>query len=284
MARLTPERAGDIISELAPAVDACRAMLLDRYHSRTWLKDTSDGRREIVSELDLAVQDHLITAIQAIEPSASVFSEEGANDPTALDEDLCFVIDPIDGTDLMLAGKSGYAISIAIVSAHQILAGLLDFPARGQRFICALGHGAALNDQRIQVQGAQTVASARVAVSSTQLAEPTLQRLWPKLGVAALVPTPGFTAKLASILLGDCDAAVYLPIHPRPTFIWDYAAAALLLQESGGRLTTLDGHAFVDALPIEQREGWLAASDILHTPMQTAVTDALTMIHGVDAR
>jgi myo-inositol-1(or 4)-monophosphatase len=281
MARLTPERAGDIFRELAPAVDACRVLLLDHQQSRTWLKDTSNGRREMVSELDLLVQDQLITAIHAIEPSASVFSEEGAQDPSALDADLCFVIDPIDGTDLLLAGMSGFAISIAILSAHRILGGLLDFPARGQRFTCAQGGGAALNDQRIELPGASTLASARVAVSSTQLALPCLHPLWPKLGVAALIPTPGFTAKMATVLVGDCDAAVYLPIQARPTFIWDYAAAAVLLQEVGGRMTTLDGQSFLDALPIEQRKGWLAANGILHTPMLAAVTDALAVVPEV---
>jgi myo-inositol-1(or 4)-monophosphatase len=282
MARLIPERAGDIIRELAPAVDACRAIVLDHQQSRTWLKDTSDGRRETVSDLDLLVQDQLITAIHAIEPGASVFSEEGAHDPSALDEDVCFVVDPIDGTDLLLAGMSGFAISIGILSARRMLAGLLDFPARSQRFTCALGGGAALNDESIRLHSAPTVASARVAVSSTQLAAPTLQRLWSRLGVTALLPTPGFTAKIASVLGGDCDAAVYLPIQPRSTFIWDYAAAAILLQEAGGRLTTLDGNSFLDTLPIEQRDGWLAASDSLHTELQTAVREILGMPPAIE--
>ena len=282
MAVLTPERANDIISQLGPAVDACRSILLERQQTRTWLKDTTDGRRETVSELDLVVQEHLVTAIHAIEPCASVFSEEAAHDPAALDTDKCFVIDPIDGTDLLLAGTSGFAISVAILSGHRVLAGLLDFPARRQRFTCALGCGAVLNNQPIRVRSGSKLASARVAVSSTQLADRALEPLWPALRVAALVPTPGFTAKLASVLVGDCDAALYLPIEARSTFLWDYAAAALLLEEAGGRLTTLNGLAFLETLPIEQREGWIAASGILHRSLQAAVTDGLSLLrsHG----
>jgi hypothetical protein len=78
------------------------------------------------------------------------------------------------------------------------------------------------------------------------------------------------------------DAAVYLPIKPRSTFIWDYAAAAILLREAGGRLTTVDGRAFLDIVPIEHREGWLAANDMLHTPVRKAVTDALGTLRIVD--
>lgn len=69
---------------------------------------------------------------------------------------------------------------------------------------------------------------------------PYLQPLWASLAVAELVPTPGFTAKLASVLSGDSDAALYLPVERRPTYIWDYTATALLLAEAGGTLTTLE--------------------------------------------
>ena len=111
---------------------------------------------------------------------------------------------------------------------------------------------------------------------------PSLEPLWSMLGVGALVPTPGFTAKLASILRGECDAALYLPVEPRSTFIWDYSAAALLLHEAGGRLTTLDGHAFLDTLPIEQSDGWLASGDSLYTSIQAALTAVLRLVPRTD--
>ena len=279
---MIPAHAGDILSQLTPAVDTCRAMLLERPQSRTWLKDTPDGRRESVSELDLAVQEELSAAVRAIVPSASIFSEEGARDPSALDDDLCFVIDPVDGTDLLIAGQTGFAISVAILSSRRVLAGLLDFPAQSRRFVCTVGSGTTLNDQPIRVRATSALTSARIAISSTQRAIRNLDPLWSNLGVAELIPTPGFTAKLATILVGDCDAALYLPIKARPTFIWDYAAAALLLQEAGGRLTTLDGHAFLQRMPIEHRDGWLAATDNLHESLQAAVVDALGMLPGID--
>jgi len=272
---ITAEYARRITAQLTPTLDACRTLLLDRPSRRKWLKDTSDGRQETVTDLDLMVESRLIEAIQAVEPSATILAEESGHDASCVDAELCFVLDPIDGTDLLIAGDTGYAISVAILSARRVLAGVLDFPARDQRFIAILGGGATLHDRPIRLQGASTLASARVAVSSTQRAMDSLHSLWPQLGVAALVPTPGFTAKLAAILLGDCDAALYLPVQPRTTAIWDYAAGALLLSEAGGLLTALHGEPLLDALPIEHSHGWLAASDDLHPLLQRAVMSAL---------
>jgi myo-inositol-1(or 4)-monophosphatase len=272
---VTPEAAGALLAQLKPTLDMCRRVLTEAQHTRSWTKVASDGRRETVSDLDLAVEEKVIAAVHAIDPSASVYSEETRHDSTALDDELCVVLDPIDGTDLLLTGQSGFSISIAILSQHRVIAGLLDFPARGQRFVCTLGGGTELNGRRLQLGGGRELAEARISVSSTQLGLPSLQRFWTSLGVAALVPTPGFTAKLGTMLVEECDAALYLPVDPRPTYIWDYAAAALLLAEAGGTLTTLEGTRFLDALPIQQSEGWLAAAGDLHPSLQRTVTAAL---------
>lgn len=274
--RVTPETAAGILAELGPTVDACRSLLTEVRNTRSWHKASAGGRQETVTELDLTVEERISTAIRAIHPQASIYSEETEHYPAALSNDVCVVLDPIDGTDLLLGGQSGYSISIAILSARCVIAGLLDFPARDQRFTCTCGGGAELNGQRLRLDSRYDLASARVAVSSTQHATPSLQPFWQTLGVAELVPTPGLTAKLATILLGECDAALYLPFEPRPTYVWDYSAAALLLDEAGGTVTTLRGERLLANLPLEHKGGWLAATDHLREPFQRAVESALT--------
>ena len=281
MPALTSEQAGDIIDQLSPTLDVCRSIIVDHQNNKAWRKATSDGRSETVTDLDLIVERQLIAAIRAIESDASIFSEESAHDASALDDDLCFVVDPIDGTDLLIAGETGYSISVAILSAHRVMAGLLDFPARDQRLTCRSRGGATLNGHPLRPHGRTSLEYARIAVSSTQRARPSLEPLWSTLRVGALVPTPGFTAKVASVLTGECDAALYLPVDARPTFIWDYAAAALLLQETESRLTTLDGHSFLDTLPIQHSDGWLAGPNSLHPTLQAAVIAALRELSNI---
>ncbi len=62
----------------------------------------------------------------------------------------------------------------------------------------------------------------------------------------------------------------------------DYAAAALLLSEAGGALTTLQGEPFLDALPLEQSGGWLAATTGLHPSLLAAIPPLLEQLPSPD--
>jgi myo-inositol-1(or 4)-monophosphatase len=280
MKPLTPESAATILDHLNETLDSCRRLLAG-HPGEVSLKTTSAGSRETVTELDLHVEQRLMARIRELQPEAGILSEETAQDLSALDHDVCFVLDPIDGTDLLLAGDTGFAVSIAILARRHAMAGLLDFPARDQRFTCTLGGGTRLNGRRVGAVRSTSLAEARIAISSTQHALTALQPLWNTLGVAALVPTPGFTAKLATIMRGECDAALHLPIQPRSsTAIWDYAAAALLLSEAGGTLSTWDGTNLLEALPPTYVGGWVAGNPGLSAALRRTVTDRLIALLG----
>jgi myo-inositol-1(or 4)-monophosphatase len=276
---LTPDSAAEILADLNETLDGCRRLLAG-HPGKVSLETTSDGGRETVTELDLQVEQRLVARVHELQPEAGIIGEETTQDLSALDQEVCFVLDPIDGTDLLLAGGTVFAISIAILARRHAVAGLLDFPARDQRFTCTLGGGTWLNGRRIQALRSTSLAEARISISSTQHALTALHPLWNSLGVAAVVPTPGFTAKLATLMRGECDAALYLPIQPRSTAIWDYAAAALLLSEAGGTLSTWDGTDLLDALPAACTGGWIAGNPALSAALRRAVTDGLVSLQG----
>jgi 3'-phosphoadenosine 5'-phosphosulfate (PAPS) 3'-phosphatase len=105
----------------------------------------------------------------------------------------------------------------------------------------------------------QRVTEARVAVPARFSASATL---WTSMGAAELRPTPAFAAKFAAVLAGECDAALYLPIRPHRTAIWDYAAAALLLDEAGGGFASIDGTDLLQERPFLSG-GWIASPPAL---------------------
>src|SRR4051794_28045824 len=104
-----------------------------------------------------------------------------------------------------------------------------------------------------------TVSQARLAVSATQYGMRELSEFWAAADAAELTPTPAFAAKFGAVLAGDCDAAFYLSVEPHRTAIWDYAAAASLLVEAGGRFGSVDGEDLLERLPITYHGGWIAA-------------------------
>jgi len=75
------------------------------------------------------------------------------------------------------------------------------------------------------------------------------------------------------VLAGECDAALYLPIRPHRTAIWDYAAAAQLLSEAGGWFGAVDGTDLLEALPFEYSGGWVAAPPNLSEQLLAVAQD-----------
>jgi myo-inositol-1(or 4)-monophosphatase len=201
-----------------------------------------------------------VAAIQDRFPEAKVVSEERHPEPSALGAPMCFVIDPIDGTEELLSGRSGFSISVALFEGSQASAGVLDFPAQTHRFRCGAGKGAWREDSKVFLRQSQVLDSARIAVSATQRRAPELESIWAGLKTVELLPVPAFTPKFGSLLLGECDAAIHLPVDDRATFLWDYAAAAMLLDEAGGQFQTWAGETLLLELPAKFSGGWLAAT------------------------
>lgn len=243
---------------LRPELDRCRALIADHESPRRWTK-SDQGRSELVTEIDVAVERLLVDAIRERLPAAAILSEESSPDPSALEQDTCFVIDPIDGTEELAAGRPGFGISIALFERGRPAAAMLDVPAHDWRFESAAGAGASLNGKGIGLSEVGALAEARLAVSATQFAMDSLRPFWDSVGAAGLIPTPAFTPKFAVVLAGECDAALYLPVRPHRTAIWDYAGAAQLLSEAGGWFGAADGTDLLEALPFEYSGGWVAA-------------------------
>jgi myo-inositol-1(or 4)-monophosphatase len=243
---------------LRPELDRCRALIADHKSPRRWTK-SEQGRSELVTEVDVGIERLLIDAIRQRVPDAAILSEESNPDPSALEQDTCFVIDPIDGTEEFAAGRPGFGISVALFERGRPTAALLDMPAHDWRFESAVGGGASLNGSGIRLSPVGDLAKARLAVSATQYRMDSLRPFWDSVGAAALIPTPAFTPKFAAVLASESDAALYLPIRPHRTAIWDYAAAAQLLSEAGGWFGAADGTDLLEVLPFEYLGGWVAA-------------------------
>ena len=230
-----------------------------------------------MTEIDLAVERLLIDAIRQRVPDAAILSEESNPDPSALEQDTCFVIDPIDGTEEFAAGRPGFGISIALFERGRPAAAVLDMPAHDWRFECAVGAGASLNGKAIRLSPVGALAEARLAVSATQYGMDSLRPFWDGVGAAGLIPTPAFTPKFAAVLAGECEAALYLPIRPHRTAIWDYAGAAQLLSEAGGWFGATDGTDLLEALPFEYSGGWIAVPASLRDQLLEQSTRRSTM-------
>jgi myo-inositol-1(or 4)-monophosphatase len=181
-----------------------------------------------VCTADLAVDAFLRRELGALLPAAGWLSEESVDHPERLERGLCWLVDPIDGTRDFIAGRTGWAVSVALVSAGKPLIGLLVAPARGEVWSATAGQGAWLNGRRLAASTRAVLPGARVPAKV----------LPPEDEDLTMVERPNSIALRIAMVADDrADLVATL----RWGFEWDVAAAALIAREAGAAVSDAFG-------------------------------------------
>lgn len=240
----------------------CRKIIKDSQFN-AWYKITKEERKEIVTSLDIQIEDFLIKGIKDKYPSANFISEEINSDNEDIDNSLLFIIDPIDGTKELVKGSKNFSISVAVLEKKQAILGILDFPAKDQRFHALNGKGAFINNLPITVSTNRDIISFRMLVSPNQIMSQDFEDVRQILGINKFFPVGAFSPKISLVSMGEYDGAFYLGGINNNLMIWDYAASIIILKEAGGKINTLDGNDLLNSLPYITKEGWLATNGLI---------------------
>lgn len=206
------------------------------------LAATKSSLADIVTEADREVEALIRSRLSTARPGDGFLGEEsGAAESTT---GLTWVVDPIDGTVNYAYGIAMYSVSIAAVTggadpdAWTAVAGAVYAPALGELFTATRGGGAWLGGQRLAVT-THTPAGALLGTGfgydpathegdlATVGSVMPLARDLRRMGSAAL--------DLSYVAAGRLDGYFERGLKP-----WDFAAAALLVEEAGGRVVRLD--------------------------------------------
>ena len=241
-------------------LDQCRKIILKPI-GRVWEKNTA-GHKEIVSNLDVEIENFIKNAVRNKYPKATFIAEESVSDGFTLSDSLCFVIDPIDGTKEFVAGRSGFSISVAIIENKVPLIGIVDFPKRDQRFIAIRGNGLKLKGKKGNVNKKTPHERLRVAVSPSQFRSPEFRIIFNTIMQALphvdFVPIGALTPKIAAVISQEVDAAIYLKEKGKIAAIWDYLAIGIALEEAGGQIIDFAGQSLLVRLETLYGDGWIA--------------------------
>ncbi len=96
------------------------------------------GPRDLVSRVDIESERRLIEGLKRLQPDAGIFGEESGREG---DQRRCWVIDPIDGTSNYLSGLDQFSISIALLEQGQPVLGVVYRPASDEVFSAIRGRG-----------------------------------------------------------------------------------------------------------------------------------------------
>jgi 3'-phosphoadenosine 5'-phosphosulfate (PAPS) 3'-phosphatase len=169
--------------------------------------------------------------------------------------DRFWTLDPIDGTKGFLRGEQ-YAVALALITEGQVAVAALACPGLDAVFYAVRAEGAfvlplearAEGDAgppvRAHVSGHDDPAAARFceSVESGHSAHGDAASIAARLGMTAPPLRMDSQAKYAIVARGEAD--IYLRLPTRADYrekIWDHAAGALIVAESGGTVTDIHG-------------------------------------------
>jgi myo-inositol-1(or 4)-monophosphatase len=234
------------VSEIARAAGRIAAARVGSGFKQ-WEKSPNNPVCEIDLEVDAFLREHLTR----LDPEAGWLSEETLDDSDRIERPRLWVVDPIDGTRDYLRGRPGWCVSVALVEERVPVLGVLDAPARGEHWSAAVGKGAWRNGLRIKASGRTALAGARVPTKTLPDVDADL--------VAVAKPN-SIALRIALVAAGEADLVATL----KWGFEWDIAAAALIAEEAGARITGVLGQPLAFNTASGEAFGVLATAPGIH--------------------
>ncbi len=245
-------------SDLALAVRVTRAageLALRHFHAKSEWWEKAPGNPVGVADLecDAYLKDRLLGA----RPDDGWLSEETADTEHRLARRRVWVVDPIDGTRDFVRGRTGWAVSVALVEDGVVTVAALAAPARKQLFVATRGHGAQCNGVRLRVSSLAVLAGVRLPIDAANMTA----SFWPEPWPGEAVEKPNSLAlRMAKLAANEADAWM----EGRTIAEWDVAASALILTEAGGTVTDRAGNPLLFNKPEPMFHGIAAATPALH--------------------
>jgi myo-inositol-1(or 4)-monophosphatase len=253
---------------LTETFNQARQLIL-QYHASGafWSKDK--GPKDVLTEVDLALEQLFAKALARHSPNTPLLSEETPQSHLLDLHDSLWVLDPLDGTMNFSHGFPFFAISLARIEKGELVEAWIDVPALDERLYAAAQKGAFCNGRPISVSPVATLDQALLVVSRREKIEAAvaIQEVLKKLTrqVQSYRRTGSAVFNYTRIAMGQMD--VFLA---KDLGIWDMAAGHLLVREAGGQVLTWEANPHEDL-----RHGdIIAGSSVLLAQVQELFTSA----------
>jgi myo-inositol-1(or 4)-monophosphatase len=249
------------------------ALLMDHYERLEQIDYKS--ARDVVTEADHLSEALIVEAIQARYPGDAILAEETgehravAGEAPTSGRGRVWIVDPLDGTVNYANGIPVFCVSIGLVIDGVAAVGVIVDPTRDDAFAATHDGPTTLNGRPIQVSAKDKLSdfvismglAGRTAATRARNVRKEI-RIARSMGSAALA--------LAYVANGRFDAF----IQQGGLSAWDVAAAGLIAERGGARVTAMDGGPWFDLSRGPRSIGILAAPPVHHGALLGLVREA----------
>lgn len=226
--------AGSWLPFLHEVADRADAIALGLFgHRGLQVEEKAD--HSPVTEADRAIEDAARDLARRRHPELGVFGEEQG---AAGAGDRRLIVDPIDGTRNFVRGVPVFGTLLAVEDGGTVVAGVVSAPALQRRWHAARGAGAFQGERPLRVSGIADLSRAELFHGGLGPGEGGP----PPAGLGALIARVrrdrGFGDFYQHVLVAEGAGEIAVDPVVQP---WDIAALQIIVEEAGGRATTLAG-------------------------------------------
>lgn len=224
------------------AADAAGRAIMDRYERSEAI---ADAPASITTAADHEAQEIILQRLHREFAGDAFRAEEATPTLAALPRfgDRLWIIDPIDGTRGFARKNGEFSVMIALVDRGELVVGVVFEPALKLWTYATRGDGCWRRDDgaapvAVSVTTQSVLSNSTLIQSHTNPARGTtipVRKLKPR----NVIETYSAGVKLARVARGDAD--VYISTYDTMND-WDLAAGHVLIEEAGGRVSSLYGN------------------------------------------
>ena len=237
----------DVLSRIDAALDRAAEALAPFTSGQ--IEAAMKSGDDPVTQADIAVDNALRSTLP--QPGEGWLSEETADDPSRLECQRVWIVDPLDGTREFVEGIPEWCVSVGYAIDGMPVAGGILSPDRGLRILGAVDEGVHVEGGDV-VRPSSRIQGALVLASRSEMKRGEWQ---PVFSTPVSVRCMGSVAlKLGMVGAGMADATWTL----QPKHEWDVAGGAAIVRAVGGVVTDPDGAEVLFNQPSPKLPGFVA--------------------------
>lgn len=212
--------------------------IMEIYNSDDFQVEYKEDQSPLTAA-DKASNQLIVTVLKQEFPQYAILSEEEKDDKQRLNNDFCFIVDPLDGTKEFLKKNGQFTVNIALAYKTESVMGVIYIPATKELYYAAKGYGSYYEradgtKEKLQVSECKDLSKVRLVISNSHGCEQ-MDRLINKYHFQNYVKV-GSSIKGCMIARGDAE----LYYRYNPTMEWDTAAMQCIAEEAGAIFRQMD--------------------------------------------
>jgi 3'(2'), 5'-bisphosphate nucleotidase len=227
--------------ELALKVAKKAARLAGKRIMEIYNSDYKIDYKEDESPLTCADQeaDAIIVAyIRKHYPEHAILSEESADDLSRMENDYCWIIDPVDGTKEFIHKTDEFTVNIALVYKKQPIVGVVYVPVTGEMYFACKEHGSYYEKDEVCKENhvSRRIERLRILSSKYHKSDAFLDLVEKHADRISMIEGVGSSLKGCLIARGKAECYYRFGL----TSEWDTAAVQIVVEEAGGIFKQMD--------------------------------------------